>query len=115
MKNKKGFTLIELIAIIAILGIMVVIVLPQMGNSIESRKQTQYDNLITTVKSAAKVYYSNNQSATMVSVATLISENYVSSGMKNPISGNSINGCITITQDLDGYNVYTYYEDCNDI
>jgi type IV pilus assembly protein PilA len=38
MKNKKGFTLIELIVVIAILGILAAVLVPSIGNYVEKSK-----------------------------------------------------------------------------
>ncbi|GAA6426953.1 type II secretion system protein [Dielma fastidiosa] len=54
MKNKKGFTLIELIVVIAILGILALFLVPQfMGYADDAKRQVAKANL-RTVWSAAK-------------------------------------------------------------
>ena len=42
MKNKKGFTLIEVVAVVAILGILAILVFPQIFKSIENSKKKTY-------------------------------------------------------------------------
>ena len=69
--NKKGFTLVELLAIIVILGVIVVIALPQIGGSSNSNKEREYEKIIKIIESAAKVYYSDNKYITKVDVETL--------------------------------------------
>ena len=39
MKKYKGFTLVELLAIITILGVMVILVVPQIGGSINVKSK----------------------------------------------------------------------------
>lgn len=54
MKNKKGFTLIELIVVIAILGILALFLVPQfMGYADDAKRQVAEAN-VRTVWSAAK-------------------------------------------------------------
>lgn len=113
---KRGFTLIEIIAIIALLGIIAIAVFPMIGDSISSRKETQYNNLVSTIKSAAKVYYADNSSTTKVFLSTLVDEDYLSSGLTDPRSGEILDGCVYIFLDGDGYNNYVYMDDlsnCN--
>ena len=42
MKNKKAFTLVELLAVIAILGVLLALVLPKISGSINERKEKEY-------------------------------------------------------------------------
>jgi len=76
--NKKAFTLIEIIAIIALLGIISILVLPKIGDSIEARKEKQYNNIVKTIESAAKVYYADNKNITKVLLSDLIDNDYLS-------------------------------------
>ena len=41
MKNKKGFTLVEILSIITVLGIIVMLVLPNLGGSIDEKKENE--------------------------------------------------------------------------
>jgi len=50
-RNKKGFTLVELLAVIAILGVILSIAVPAVSNRIqESKKKVFFANVSTTVK-----------------------------------------------------------------
>ncbi len=113
MKNKRAFTLVELISIIVLLSIIFLLVLPGIKSSIASRKQTQYENMIKTIESAAKLYYTDNSDTTKIYLSTLVDNDYLSSGIKDPRTGEDISGCVYIYLDNDGYNIYTYMSDMN--
>lgn len=108
--NKKGFTLIEIIAVIALLGIMAVLILPQVGNDIDERKENQYQNILKVIESSAKVYYADNEDTTKVLLSTLVSEDYLSSNLTDPRTGDDITGCVYIYLDNDGYNNFIYMD-----
>ncbi len=57
---KKGFTLIELMAVIAIISLITIISIPVIKNIVSSQKQKEYNVLVDNIKSAAKIYISNN-------------------------------------------------------
>lgn len=42
MKNKKGFTLIELVVVVAILGILLLFIFPAVGNAKEKAEETAF-------------------------------------------------------------------------
>ena len=60
MKNKKGFTLIELMAVIILLGLIIMIIVPKITDSIEnSKKNAAIDSALGYVKSARDYYNVN--------------------------------------------------------
>ena len=65
MKNKKGFTLVELLAVIVILGILLMI-----GNmSIDAIalrvRKNQHENLVKKIKVAAEKYFDDKSTTTV--------------------------------------------------
>lgn len=54
--NKKGFTLIELIAILAILGILLTIIIPNVINVLSDSNEKLYNMQIEAIEDAAKIY-----------------------------------------------------------
>ncbi len=60
MRNKKGFTLIELIVTIAIMGILLIIALPQVSKIKEANKYKKYEVYKSSIERAAKLYTDSN-------------------------------------------------------
>jgi len=57
MKNKKGFTLIELVVVVAILGILALLVVPNVVNRVKEARETVIDANIKVINNAIKMYY----------------------------------------------------------
>ena len=110
--KKNGFTLVELLSIVVILGIIVVVALPQISGSIGSKKEKQYNKIVKIVENAGKVYLTENGTIDSVSIDKLIKNDYLTSGLKNPINNTPLTGCVKkITSD--GVTKYKYEEeDC---
>ena len=60
MKNKKGFTLVELLAIIVILAIIAIIAVPIILNMIEEAKKGAFKSSANGYKDAVQKYYASN-------------------------------------------------------
>ena len=55
--NNKGFTLVELIAVIALLSIIMLLIVPNVANYLNSSKKTLfYDNVVNMFKSATTTF-----------------------------------------------------------
>ena len=108
--KKNGFTLVELLSIVVILGIIVVVALPQISGSIGSKKEKQYNKIVKIVENAGKVYLTENGTIDSVSIDKLIKNDYLTSGLKNPINNTPLTGCVKkITSD--GVTKYKYEVD----
>ena len=62
MSRNKGFTLIELLVVIAIIGILASIILVNLGNTRKQARDASAMASMSSIRSAAEVYYSTNGS-----------------------------------------------------
>lgn len=56
IKNKKGFTLLELLVVVLIIGILAAVALPQYKKSVQRTKAAQVDVILSTVMKAIDEY-----------------------------------------------------------
>lgn len=76
VKNKSGFTLVEILAVIAVLAIIFAIAQPTYYMISTRVKQSSYENKVSYIETAASRYGADT-SNTMVFVDTLIREGYL--------------------------------------
>jgi len=119
--NKKGFTLIELVTVIALLGIISIIAFVSIFDVIKKSKVSDCENLILSIKSAAKEYASDkrygwtNANDKSITAQTLIDGNYLSSPITDPFDNSStliagnINITITLNSDYSAKDVTVKY------
>ena len=79
--NKKGFTLVELLAVIAILAILVIIALPNVMGMFNTAKQNSFN---TEVK---EIYKTAQQKWMIDHMATTGQQTYTRSSMEKDLSG----------------------------
>ncbi len=122
--NKKGFTMIELLATITLLGIMLTLAVVSVSKYLDQTKNTIYKDYEETLKSATTNYFLNHTgllpsvndpNGTKVLATTLIDEGYLEN-MKDP-KNNSLN-CnnnsyvIVTRKDNVGFNMDLEYKIC---
>ena len=79
--NRKGFTLVELLAVIVILSGISLIVVSSVTSSLGRREEKECEEQIQLAKNAAKIYFSLT-GKTEVCVYTLICDKYISENSK---------------------------------
>ncbi|MFC7364710.1 MULTISPECIES: prepilin-type N-terminal cleavage/methylation domain-containing protein [Bhargavaea] len=89
LKEEKGLTLIELLAVIVILAIIAAIAVPAIGNIIENSRYSAVKSDAVNVLSAANLYFTENPSATSVSIPELTSNGFLESPGKIPAGTDS--------------------------
>ena len=94
--NNKGFTLIELLVTIALLAVISIISFVSINAVIEKSRVNECNNLVSSIKSAAKEYVSDNRYDTdvistgtyeyTINANTLITKNYLTGPIVNPFT-----------------------------
>jgi len=112
MRNKRGFTLVELLATLVILGILLAIAVPAVGGYLTKGKKTYYHALETDLLAAGKDYLLDYKSllpreinsSTVVTSEELVKNNYIDEPKDE--DGNLCNGQVTVIKK--GKNHYDY-------
>lgn len=108
LKNKKGFTLIELIVVIAILAILAAILVPSMLNVLSDSKQKVADANARAVYSAAQAAYVSIATSGTAPAGDADGTDYLSSSTTDPfiieVNKNlgSLTGTYTVTVGTNG-------------
>lgn len=123
--NRKGFTLIELIAVITILGIIALITVPIMYNSIKNAKEKMYEEQKLRIVDVAKKYALENEAiirtdleenyTQVITLEQLKADNYLEQkDIINPVNDEIMNGCILVkyTVSNDEFK-YSYSNTCS--
>ena len=76
MKNKKGFTLVEMLAVIVILGIVITLAVTSINGISKAIKQKQYDDLISLIKTESLKFYDETKIPNFT-VQSLIDQGYL--------------------------------------
>ena len=85
MKNRKGFTLIEIIGTVIILGILAIITIPMFTKNMAGFREDYYLNIENTLKNSGKEFFNDNRKyrpnkylgSSKVTLATLEGKKYL--------------------------------------
>lgn len=122
MRNKKGFTLIEIVAIIILLSVIALITYPIVNNLINDSREDLYDEQIHELLRLSNAWVAGNASklknengySYALSFEELASQGYiVEENVRNPKTGERFPGCIMVTYNSisSSYDV-NYDENC---
>ena len=104
--NKKGFTLVELLAILAVLAVLLLVSIPAFIGTIKKNNELSYQSNIEDIKLAASSFNSTNEGKVeQVYVTDLKKEGYITTNIIDPRDNTEMNGCVYIQN-----GVYTYVE-----
>ena len=118
--NKKGFTLVEVLAVIAILGILFGVSIPMVTRYIEKSKQESDEEMTETVKKATVSYLQANKelapkddgTSVEIPVTELLSHKYITHELINTKGENCMENSYTLVtkveEDRYTYDVYLY-------
>ena len=124
--NKKGFTLVEVLAVIVVLGLLAAIITPVVNNLIKDSEDALYQKQINSVIDATKKYMIDHSdlipedvdnATTVVFISDLIYDGTIeNSSVINPKTKETMNGCIVVNYN-GNYNQYeyNYYDEGNTI
>lgn len=90
MRNRKGFTLIELMIVVVILGILAGLAVSEFGGQSEKAQIARVKADLRTIEAAVSLYNIENSSeftGEVDSSCALISGNYLKKVPKSPVSG----------------------------
>ena len=112
--NKKGFTLVELIAVLVILSVVITIVITVVGPIISGSKDDLLVSQKHSVEEAAKAYYLKEGNLDLtdscVSISKLIRKGYIeASEVLNPKDNEPMHGSVHITYSSNQYK-YEYQD-----
>ncbi len=120
MKEKRGFTLVELLAVLVLLAVIGLITVPTVNKLIKNAKSNARAAQIQLIEKAARSWASENtdliseSSTYYLEVQTLLDDNYLQEeSLVDPEdSTKSLDQCVRIFYD-NGYNAYQYtYSNC---
>ena len=115
---KKGFTLMEMIAVIGILALMTLIILPNLLNQVNNKKEELSNTMKNMIYSATDLYLNENVenypkiagNTYCIKLQELVNANY----LKTPLTDVETGGTIDLNQKVSiTVDAYGQYDDFN--
>ena len=109
--NKRGYTLIEIIAVIVIIALVTTIVILNFDTSIGKTNTKKEESFVTDLEKAACVYIDlKENTAFTVTVGQLVTSGILSSDMKDPSTNNDVDQqlAVSVTWDNEGTKTCTF-------
>ncbi len=114
MKNKRAFTLIELLAVITIIAILMTIITPVLVKLLNENKQKLYEQQTDTLVAAGKRWandhtqYLSETTPYCISIETLADDGYISGDdLINPVDKKEMTGYVIAAYNS-SYSQYVY-------
>ena len=104
MKNKKGFTLVELLAVIIILGVLLMIAVPAVQNVIKKTKNNA-------TQKQAELFIDAAKKMAIIDEATSDMLIYKLSDLDNDVDKNRFTGMVVALKENGSYKYYIYLND----
>lgn len=114
--NKKGFTLVELLAVLVVLGIVALVCYPIVTKTINNSKTDLSVEQKNRIISAAKNYVAANviDDNECVTISELQGSGYLESGTIKDPAGGKLDGGVQITwSDTNNQYEYAYVNSCS--
>jgi type IV pilus assembly protein PilA len=112
--NKKGFTLVELLAVIVILLAISVVAIPSISAGIERSKTNTDEKKKTILTTYGEIYLNEHPSASCVTINTLLNEKYITADeAKSELSNSQFTGAIKCDKSTGIPTNCIYKENCN--
>lgn len=116
--RKKGFTLVEVLAVLVIMGVLMAITIPSIINSLDKKKNREYEKIVEEIESSAKLYVTQNESVQQflnqsgsinISYNTLVSEGLINGNEIDPLTDEKWNENAYVKVSKDGSTLKAEY------
>ena len=112
MKNKKGLTIIELLAVITLLGVLAIIAVPAVTKYLDYAEDKVYSEYEEIIRTSAENYLLENSFKRHLELSELISLQYLDILVDPEETGESCDGFVEIEENSKASNLSYNYKVC---